>query len=66
VPAIFQASVGAVVANTRGEVLAMKSRGQGGTWQLPQSALERDEDAQAAVCRELVTKTGLARTDVEL
>jgi len=62
----FRASVGAVVRNDRGEVLVLERSDQPGAWQLPQGGLEKNEEPEAAVLRELEEETGIAPACVEL
>jgi putative (di)nucleoside polyphosphate hydrolase len=63
---VFRASVGAVIINNSGEVLALERSGIKDAWQMPQGGIEGDEDPVEAVIRELWEETGLDASDVEL
>jgi putative (di)nucleoside polyphosphate hydrolase len=56
----FRAGVGAVIADSRGRVLALERSDYRGAWQLPQGGLEKRETALEGVRREIQEETGLA------
>jgi putative (di)nucleoside polyphosphate hydrolase len=55
----FRAGVGAVIADTRGRVLALERSDYRGAWQLPQGGLEKSETPLEGVYREIEEETGL-------
>jgi len=63
---VFRASVGAVIINTSGEVLALERKGIKDAWQMPQGGLDVEEEPYDAVLREVREETGLTVTDIEL
>jgi putative (di)nucleoside polyphosphate hydrolase len=56
----FRASVGAVIINQQGQVLALERSDTAGAWQFPQGGLEAQEEPLAAAYREVQEETGLA------
>jgi len=60
----FRAGVGAVILNSKGKVLALERRDVKNAWQLPQGGLERGEEPEQAVYRELREETGLGPDDI--
>jgi putative (di)nucleoside polyphosphate hydrolase len=63
----FRASVGAVVMDGEGRVLACRRADVGGdAWQLPQGGLERGEEPLDAVLREVEEELGIRRRDLDL
>ena len=62
----FRASVGAVIVNANGEVLAFERSGIAGAWQLPQGGLEAGEEPLDAVIREVFEETGIDASDLAL
>lgn len=61
----YRANVGIVLCNKAGSVLLGGRKGQEG-WQFPQGGIGVDEDAEAAMYRELHEEIGLAESDVEI
>jgi putative (di)nucleoside polyphosphate hydrolase len=55
----FRAGVGAVVAESRGRVLALERSDYRGAWQFPQGGLEKGETPLEGVHREIAEETGL-------
>lgn len=55
----FRAGVGAVIADSRGRVLALERSDYRGAWQLPQGGLEKGETPLEGVHREIEEETGL-------
>ena len=62
----FRASVGAVVIDPRGLVLALERSDVPGAWQLPQGGLAAGEEPRQAVLRELCEETGVGLGSVEI
>jgi putative (di)nucleoside polyphosphate hydrolase len=62
----FRVGVGMVILNDDGDVLALERSDWPGSWQLPQGGLERDEEPDSALWRELEEETGLTRDDARL
>jgi putative (di)nucleoside polyphosphate hydrolase len=62
----FRAGVGAVVADSRGRVLALERSDYRGAWQLPQGGLEKGETPLEGVYREVVEETGLKRRALKM
>jgi putative (di)nucleoside polyphosphate hydrolase len=60
----FRAGVGAVILDGKGRVLALERRDVKNAWQLPQGGLERGEEPEQAVYRELREETGLGPDDI--
>jgi putative (di)nucleoside polyphosphate hydrolase len=65
-PHYFRAGVGAVIANSRGQVLVGERRDHRGAWQFPQGGIEDGERPEDAVYREIDEETGIARVDLQL
>ncbi len=57
----FRGGVGAVIRNSKREVLAFERRDQHGVWRLPQGGLELGESVLDALFREIHEETGLTR-----
>ncbi len=55
----FRASVGALITNGSGKVLAFERRDHDHSWQLPQGGIEEGEEPEEAIYRELEEETGL-------
>lgn len=62
----FRAGVGAVIADSKGRVLALERSDYRGAWQLPQGGIEKHEEPLEAVYREIEEETGLAPRAVKL
>lgn len=62
----FRASVGAIILNKNGNVLAFERRDIPGSWQCPQGGLDEDESPQEAVKREIQEETGIMSNTLEL
>ena len=62
----FRAGVGAMIANSKGLVLAMERVDIPGAWQLPQGGIEHSEEPLRAVFREVAEETGIPESDLEL
>ncbi|HWR40537.1 MAG TPA: RNA pyrophosphohydrolase [Patescibacteria group bacterium] len=56
---VFRANVGAMIINSRGQVLALERAGIENAWQLPQGGLEPGEEPWQGVLREVREETGL-------
>lgn len=59
---VYRAGAGAVIANERGQVLALKRRDVPNAWQLPQGGLECGEEPFEAIIREIREETGITRS----
>ena len=55
----FRASVGAVIINRQGKVLALERSDTIGAWQFPQGGIDDQEEPLAAVLREVQEETGI-------
>lgn len=62
----MRVSVGILVMDASGKVLAIERTAVPGAWQLPQGGLKAGEKPLDAALRELEEETGLGRADVEL
>jgi putative (di)nucleoside polyphosphate hydrolase len=63
----FRASVGALVVDREGRILAFKRRtGETSEWQLPQGGLLRNESPARAVLREIEEETSIPGSKLEL
>jgi putative (di)nucleoside polyphosphate hydrolase len=56
----FRASVGAVIMNSEGRVLALERSDTEGSWQFPQGGIDDHEEPLAAAFREVREETGIA------
>lgn len=63
-PHRYRKGVGALVFNSKGEVLVARRIGMMSAWQLPQGGVHRGEDAWTAVKRELREEIGTDRLEV--
>lgn len=61
----FRANVGIILCNHRGELLWAKRSGQR-SWQFPQGGLQRGENSEQALYRELKEEVGLEPEHVEI
>jgi putative (di)nucleoside polyphosphate hydrolase len=55
----FRASVGAVIINAQGQVLALERSDTPGAWQFPQGGMDTGEEPLPAVYREVEEETGI-------
>jgi len=55
----FRASVGAVIINNQGKVLALERSDTAGAWQFPQGGIDDREEPLAAAFREVQEETGI-------
>jgi len=55
----FRASVGAVIINHQGKVLALERSDTAGAWQFPQGGIDDQEEPLAAAFREVQEETGI-------
>ena len=62
----FRASVGAVIINSQGKVLALERSDTTGAWQFPQGGLEDQEEPLAAALREVQEETGIIPQSLHL
>ena len=62
----FRASVGAVIINSKGMVLALERTDSPGAWQFPQGGIEDHEEPEAAVVREVEEETGIDPDSLQL
>jgi putative (di)nucleoside polyphosphate hydrolase len=58
-PEFFRAGVGIVLSNSKGTVLVFERTDVKGAWQFPQGGLNRAEDPESALVRELQEETGI-------
>jgi putative (di)nucleoside polyphosphate hydrolase len=61
----YRPNVGIVLANSQGELLWARRRGQN-AWQFPQGGIHENESPEEAMYRELGEEVGLEQSDVEL
>jgi putative (di)nucleoside polyphosphate hydrolase len=61
----FRPNVGIILANSRGDLLWARRRGQN-AWQFPQGGIHEDETPEQAMYRELGEEVGLEESDVEM
>ena len=64
-PEGFRANVGIILIDGAAQVLIAGRRGRGG-WQFPQGGIRPDEQAEAAMFRELHEEVGLEPGDVDV
>ena len=62
----FRASVGAVIINRHGQVLALERTDNHGAWQFPQGGIDDGEEPLAAALREVREETGIAAGELIL
>jgi putative (di)nucleoside polyphosphate hydrolase len=62
----FRAGVGAIIRNSKGEVLAFERKDKPGSWQMPQGGIEIGEGPGEAVRREICEETGIEENDLQL
>jgi putative (di)nucleoside polyphosphate hydrolase len=62
----FRAAAGAVIVNSKGQVLAVERADRADAWQLPQGGLEPDEKPERAAVREAIEETGIRARDLAL
>ena len=62
----FRASVGAVISNNQGKVLALERSDTVGAWQFPQGGIDDLEEPLAAAFREVREETGIAADALSL
>lgn len=61
----FRPNVGIILANSRGDLLWARRRGQN-AWQFPQGGIHEGETPEQAMYRELGEEVGLEESDVEM
>lgn len=61
----YRANVGIILSNDQGLVLWARRMGQD-AWQFPQGGVDRDEDEEQAMYRELWEEIGLKTSDVQI
>jgi len=62
----FRASVGAVIINNQGKVLALERSDSAGAWQFPQGGIDDQEEPWAAAWREVQEETGIGPDSLAL
>lgn len=62
----FRAAAGAIIVNSKGQVLAVERADLADAWQLPQGGLETTEKPERAAVREAVEETGIRARDLAL
>lgn len=62
----FRPNVGIILTNRQGQVLWARRVGGQDAWQFPQGGIQKDEDPEQALYRELYEEVGLQRTDVKI
>jgi putative (di)nucleoside polyphosphate hydrolase len=62
----FRASVGAILVNSKGQVLALERSDTPGAWQFPQGGIDDHEEALAAAFREVQEETGITPDSLSL
>jgi putative (di)nucleoside polyphosphate hydrolase len=62
----FRAAAGAVIVNSKGQVLAVERMDVADAWQLPQGGLETTEAPERAAVREAVEEAGIRARDLQL
>ena len=62
----FRASVGAVISNSKGQLLACERSDNRGAWQFPQGGLDHGEEPLEAVYREIEEETGIGPASLTL
>ncbi len=60
----YRLGVGAVLLNAEGQVFVAQRIDTPGAWQLPQGGIDKDEDPDIAVMRELEEEIGTSNADV--
>jgi putative (di)nucleoside polyphosphate hydrolase len=60
----FRKNVAALVLNERGQILACERSDIDGAWQFPQGGVERGEEIEEALSRELAEEIGLKEFDL--
>jgi putative (di)nucleoside polyphosphate hydrolase len=62
----FRPNVGIILTNRQGQVLWARRVGGQDAWQFPQGGIQKDEDPEQALYRELHEEVGLHRDDVKI
>lgn len=62
----FRPNVGIILTNRQGQVLWARRVGGQDAWQFPQGGIQKDEDPEQALYRELHEEIGLTRKDVKI
>lgn len=62
----FRPNVGIILTNRQGQVLWARRVGGQDAWQFPQGGIQKDEDPEQALYRELYEEVGLQRSDVKI
>ena len=61
----YRKNVGIILCNSRNKLLICKRLGEE-SWQFPQGGLEKNEDAETAMFRELFEEIGLKKNDITI
>ena len=62
----FRANVGAIIINSKNDVLAFERSDHKGSWQLPQGGIQQDEEILDSIKREVKEETGILENELKL